>query len=111
MEHKVFYEEENEVVHIKVVGDFSVEDVTESTRQTEEIMIEKGNCPHIVDLRDAPPTLDKDVRRMLKEQVDRQEIAKTALIAINPAVRMTGKTSGFFKYPEGALDCLKGDMP
>jgi hypothetical protein len=119
MEHEVWFDESNEVMHIKVVGDFTVEDVTESTRQMEQIMADKGNCPLIVDLRDAPPTLDKDVRRILKEQADQQEVAKTAMIVTNPAVRMMGKvvtsamgrgkTTGFFKTPEDALVWLKGD--
>ncbi|MBD3284764.1 hypothetical protein GF359_00345 [candidate division WOR-3 bacterium] len=112
MDHKIWYDEEMGVMVIKVVGNYTVDDVKESMNVMDRIMEKRERCPLIVDLREAPPTLDKKVRKMLKESQEGTEPVKTAMLTSNPAVRMMGKvvtsamgrgkTTGFFKTMEEA---------
>jgi len=117
MKHKVWFDEKMGAMVIKVVGDYTVDDVKESMKVMDGIIENKGRCPLIVDLREAPATLDKKVRNMLKESQEGTEPVKTAMVTSNPAVRMMGKvvtsamgrgkTTGFFKTMEEASAWLK----
>jgi len=119
MKHKVYYDEENKVMVLRVIGEYTLEDAEETTRVMEKITEEKGIQSLMADLTQTPPKLDKKVREMMREQAERYDLGKMALVITNPAVRMIGKivistmgsgdTTRFFKTDEEALAWLKGD--
>ena len=119
MKHKVYYDEENKVLVLRVIGEYTIEDAEETTKVMEKITDEKGVQSFLADLTQTPPKLDKKVRQLMREQSERYNLGKMALVITNPAVRMIGKivistmgsgdSTGFFKTEEEALAWLKGE--
>ncbi|MBN2379315.1 STAS/SEC14 domain-containing protein [candidate division WOR-3 bacterium] len=118
MKHKVYYEEENEVVVMDVIGEFSFEEAQETMKLMRESFADKAPYPFLLDLEKMVDDLDRDTRKVLQEEAGNVGIARMAMVVSNPMMRMTAKIvssvigkkneTGFFKTRTEALAWLKG---
>jgi hypothetical protein len=119
VKHELFFDEEKNVIVLRVKGSFNIQDAIETTDKMDELGKNKKRILVLADLREAPPNLDKDVRQLMKDLSKRMKMEKFAMIVTNPAVRIIGKIviatmgnakgSAFFKTEEEALQWLKGE--
>jgi hypothetical protein len=116
MKHELFFDEKHSLMVMRIKGNFTADDARASAEFIDKTTKENGTCDALVDLREASPRLDKDVRRMLREQSERTEVRKFAMVVTHPALRVIGKiatssikNSGIFKNEEEALKWLKED--
>ncbi|MBN2379294.1 STAS/SEC14 domain-containing protein [candidate division WOR-3 bacterium] len=118
MKHELYFDEENDLIVLRIKGPFNLQDAMETTDKMDELGKNKRTILVMADLREAPPYLDKDVRKLMKDLSMRMKMEKFAMIVTNPAVRIIGKIviatmgnakgSAFFKTESEALAWLKG---
>ncbi|MBN2379324.1 STAS/SEC14 domain-containing protein [candidate division WOR-3 bacterium] len=119
MKHKVYYDEENEVVAMDVLGEFSFEEAQETMKLMRESFADKAPYPFLLDLEALNSDLDRNTRKHLQTEAGNVGIARMAMVVSNPMMRMTAKIvssvigkkneTGFFKTREEALHWLKGN--
>lgn len=116
MNHELSFDNKQGLMIMRIKGDFTVDDAIRCGTFVEEVASENETYDVIVDLREATPNLDKDVRKMLKDQATRDDVRKFAMIVTHPALRIIGKiaTSSMkngkiFKTENEALVWLKGE--
>ncbi|NLI97711.1 STAS/SEC14 domain-containing protein [bacterium] len=115
MNHELFFDEENDMIVLRVRGDFAMDDAVRCSEFIDKTLKERGSFNVLVDLSEATPSLDKEVRTMLKKQSQEDAVKKFAMVVTHPALRIIGKiatssmsNSKIFKTEEEALRWLKG---
>ncbi|MBN2381010.1 hypothetical protein JXM67_14525 [candidate division WOR-3 bacterium] len=66
MKHKVAFDEELWAIVFTAHGEFRLEDTEVTTRMMQEIIDPRGDSSLLVDLRDSPPKVDKEMRKSLE---------------------------------------------
>jgi len=114
MNHEMYFDDKIGVLVMRIKGDFNFDDAIKSTEFIDKIEKEKGSYDVLVDLCQASPKLDKEVRQMLRKQAQRTAVGKFAMIVTNPVLRIFGKiatstmkNSKFFKTQDEALAWLE----
>lgn len=122
MKHRIWMDEENKVIRMKVVGDFSKEEMQDFFNKVELLY---GKDDHRRTLCDASECyaseykgdlLDTETRVWLRNRAEEIDLGKIALLGLNPADRMRarmvagilGKSEDtcFFRKEEEALAWL-----
>jgi hypothetical protein len=119
MKHELYYDGEKQVIVLRIKGEFKIDEARETLRMMEDLTGGMDSILVLTDMSEAPARLDRDVRELMKDITKKINIAKTALVMTNPAVRMVSKivvsamgnsdNSGFFKTEEEAMAWLKGE--
>ncbi len=117
MKHEAYVDDANKVMVMRIKGDLTLDDAKKCLQTLVDRMGDGDPYPMLVDLSDAVPRLDRDVRGYLKEEGKNRKISKQAFIVTNPAVRMISKimiatqswaeSVKFFKTDAEALAWLK----
>lgn len=114
MNHELSFDNKQGLMIMRIKGDFTVDDAIRCGDFVEKVASENGTYDVIVDLREATPNLDKEVRKMLKDQAKRNDIGKFAMIVTHPALRIIGKiatssmkNAKIFKTEEDAVVWIK----
>jgi hypothetical protein len=120
MKHEVYFEKELQSIIFRAHGEFNVEDAHLVSTQMQDIVEQNGDCFLIVDLRNSPLTLDKEVRKALKSPSLGKGMIKMAMITSDPGVRMIGKIvmsvigkgkdTQYFNNEEAARDWVSSEM-
>ncbi len=117
MNHELLFDEKQGLMIMRIKGDFNIDDAAYCSDFIDKIAGEHETYDVLVDLREATPKLDKDVRKMLKDQSKRDEVRKFAMVVTHPALRIIGKiaTSSMkngkiYKNEDEALAWLKGEQ-
>ena len=116
MEHKVWYNEENQVVYLKIVGFYSTEHTQKITTLINDLVEGKSIRQQIVDLRDAGKMESRETRSATNKMLNKAGFTDVAYIGANAATRMIAKVlmklgnlkaaSDFFKDEEEAIEWL-----
>ena len=119
MKHETKFDPQTGIMYMKIKGSYTIEEAIETEKFMKTQTKDRDSYMLLADLREAPASLDKEVRRRLQGEIADQELEKVAMIVTNPGVRMIGKiviaTMGkskntrFFKTEEEALAWLKGN--
>jgi hypothetical protein len=119
MKHKLYYDEENEVVVMDVLGEFTFEEAKETMRLMRESFADKAPYPFLLDLEKMIGDLDRETRKLLQAEAGNVGITRMAMVVSNPMMRMTAKIvssvigkkneTSFFKTREEAIAWLKED--
>ncbi|NLI97718.1 STAS/SEC14 domain-containing protein [bacterium] len=119
MKHEISFDERNDIIVMRVKGEFNLQDAMETVDKMDELGKDKKTILVMADMREAAPKLDKDVRKLMQDLSKRMKMQKFAMIVTNPAIRIVGKIviatmrnargSAFFRTEEEAIHWLKGD--
>jgi hypothetical protein len=116
MEHKIWYDEKNEVLIQQIIGPYSNEDALESGNLYKKELKDKPVKQILVDLTKAGKMESRETRSVTNKMLDAAEITDVAFIGANAATRMIAKVlmklgnlkanSNFFKDQEEAINWL-----
>jgi hypothetical protein len=117
MEHKIWYDDENQVLHQQVIGNFTTEDALKSERLSKEFLQDKQIRQLIVDLSAGGKMENRETRQIATRLFSDQKITDVAYIGATSATRMIAKvlmklgnmkaSIDFFKTEQEALTWLK----
>lgn len=117
MEHKIWYDDQNNVLVQEVIGFYSTEDALESGKLYKECLLNKPYMQMIVDLSRAGKMENRDTRSITNKMLDEAGITDVAYVGANSTTRMIAKVlmklgtlkahSTFVKDRETALKWLK----
>lgn len=116
MIHKMWYDDELEIVHLEFMGDYKRDDVPEVREKLFELMEDKPHRQLIVYLHKTSKVEDRETRQKSNEILIEADVSHVAFIGGSAANRMiakvllkTGaiKTKGdFFKKKESGIKWL-----
>ena len=118
MKHKLWFDEENDILMFQIIGDYA----TEEARGSEALMRNAfENRPFqqlIVDLSQAGPMESRETRKIQNESMRKAGVTHTAFVGAGAAIRMIARVmiklgsenlpSQFFATTEEAISWLKG---
>lgn len=122
MKHKIWYDEENEVLREKIIGSLTEEEVPEFLESVDAIFKNKEHCHAVIDLSEASNQIyTTGGRKKLAEGSAKLGYnEKVAFVGANPRVKMIAKVliagtrfvgkpiaSRFFDTDEEALSWLR----
>ncbi|NLI97721.1 STAS/SEC14 domain-containing protein [bacterium] len=117
MKHELYLDKESGIIFFRARGIFNYEDGVEAVEKMENLVKGLEDVRALIDTREMPPKLEKDVRRLMQDLPKRFRISRMAMIVTNPALRMISKIvvatmgkdfkAGFFKTEEESLEWLK----
>lgn len=117
------YDDEKDVLYIKIRGILEVEDLNELISQYKKLLDGKPHRHILVDMTESAKfdasAMTKEMRNSYKELIKVMDTDKSAIFGAAPALRMTAKVAlavtgksdvtRFFKTKEEALAWLKGE--
>jgi hypothetical protein len=80
VKHELYYNDEKQVVILRIRGEFPMEEATETVSEMRELTNGKGSVSILTDKRKAPAKLDREVREVMKDLSKNLNISKTALV-------------------------------
>ena len=117
MEHKTWYDEENELLRLSVIGPYSTQEALALGKSFQELLEGKPRRQLMVDLSDAGKMKSRETRKIQNEILKDAEITDVAYVGAAAASRMIAKVmmklgslntaTDFFKTDEEALSWLK----
>lgn len=117
MKHKIWYDQDNEVLRQQVIGEYSSQEARESGAEYSNGLEEKPYRHLIVDLSQAGKMQDRQTRKITNESLENADISAVAFVGATAATRMIAKVlmklgssriaTDFFKTDEEALAWLK----
>lgn len=120
VKHSIQCDSDSGAVVLKVVGDFTIEDATETFEKVKGLLVTNPTTCILADLSQSPNlTIDRETRRKIQEAGLNLEFQKLAFVGVSPVTRMIAKVvlavlskikeSRFFNSEEEALSWLKGE--
>ena len=91
MEHKIWYDETNKILHQKIIGPYTTKEAIESGAMYVEQLKEKPYRQMIVDLSEAGKMESRDTRSITNEQLNIAAITDVVYVGANAATRMIAK--------------------
>lgn len=119
MKHKIYYDEDKQLLHIEFIGDVTVEDCAEIASVLKSLTAEQKSGGFLIDVAGTRTTtlVDKELRQALSQEFVDVGKVKTAIIGATPVLRMlvkalvamigTSDISRFFTTEEEAIAWLK----
>jgi|GEM_PF-875961 len=115
------YDNENDILYLKLLGLVYAEDLPEFIPRYQKLLADKPRRYLLIDMVESvkmdPSTLNKEMRNAYKELLDQIDIDKAAIFGTTPAMRMVARialalskwsnTTKFFKTEDEALGWLK----
>lgn len=119
MKHRVYYEQENGVLRVEIVGELMYEEASPIIHTIQKELAVREHGYILADMSRTPSfQLDRKTRKILQEEAVTLNLDKIAIVGANPVIRMLakvlvtvigrGKSSQFFKTDKEALAWLKG---
>jgi len=117
MQHQIWYDNEDDLVRLNIIGKFSKDDARETLTQVSKLLENSQRRYFLADISGSPNlTIDRDTRKVL--QGGSPEFERVALVGATPVTRMIAKvivtvvarsaTTKFCKTQEEALAWLRG---
>jgi hypothetical protein len=91
MEHKFFYDEDNQILRMQIIGGYSTEDAHKSLEFYNSHLEGKPYRQLIVDLSQAGKMESRETRKIQNEILKQSGITDTCYVGANAATRMTAK--------------------
>jgi hypothetical protein len=117
MDHKIWYDNENEIIHFKIAGDYLQEDVWQVNEQIINLLEGKPYRQILISMDPSSKIENRETRNSANQAMQKAGITEMAYVGASAAVRMitkvllkTGgiKTNGeFFKDTKDAIEWLK----
>lgn len=117
MKHKLQYKDNDKVLYLEVIDEFSKEEAIEIGDSYHSYFEGKPYRQLIVDLRNAGKMESRETRQLTKDKIDDAGITDVAFIGANAATRMIARVlmklgkqkarSNFLKSYEDALAWIK----
>jgi hypothetical protein len=117
MQHRIWFDPNDDLLRFNIVGRFSREDAKETLAEVKKLLEGKKRRFFLADISASPNlTIDRDTRKILQQ--DSPEFEKVALVGATPVTRMISKVivtvvgrsavTKFCKTQEEALLWLRG---
>ena len=117
MEHKIWYDDKNDLLIQEIIGPYSTENAVNSGKIYKEFLEDKSLKQIIVDLTSAGKMESRETRSITNTMLDDAGISDVAFVGANAATRMIAKVlmklgnlkanSTFLKNQEEAINWLK----
>jgi hypothetical protein len=117
MEHEIWFDDEHQLVQIKIKGDYTTEETLYHGRKCIELLEGKPYRQIIVDLRDFKNMESRETRSASNKMLNQAGITDVAYVGANAAARMIAKVlmklgslkadSDFFKDFNEAVKWIK----
>ena len=117
MEHKIWYDNENEIIHFEMKGDYLQKDVIPVNEKVIELLEGKPYRQMLITMSSSTKIENRETRTLTNKNMQEAGITEMAYVGASAAVRMiakillkTGgvKTKGeFFSKNEDAINWLK----
>lgn len=117
MEHKTWYDEENELLRLAVIGPYSTQEAIALRKSFHELLEGKPRRQLMVDLTEAGKMESRETRKVQNDILKEAEITDVAYVGAAAATRMIAKVlmklgslnavTDFFKTDDQALSWLK----
>ncbi len=117
MKHKIKYNDQDEVLHLEIIGPYFKEEALEIGESFNDYFKGKPYRQLVVDLREAGKMESRETRKITKDIIDEANISDVAFIGANAAPRMIAKVlmklgkqkakSNFLKNYDEAIKWLK----
>jgi polyhydroxyalkanoate synthesis regulator phasin len=117
MEHKIWYDDGQQIVHQQIKGEFSTEQTRHFGKKYLELLEGKPYRQLIVDLREAGKMESRETRSITNEMLNQAAITEVAFVGANAATRMIAKVlmklgslkaeSDFFKDLDEAINWIE----
>lgn len=91
MKHKVYYNNDREVLVTEIIGDFTTEEASRLGAIYDEQLEGKPYRQLIVELSNAGKMESRDTRKVVNEQLDQAKITHVAYVGAVTAIRMIAK--------------------
>ena len=91
MEHKIWFDEEQQLLHLKIKGDFTTEDALYFGKKYIELLEGKQHRQIIVDLREGGSMESRETRSITNDMLNKAGITDVAYVGANAASRMIAK--------------------
>lgn len=120
MKHEFWFDEDHDVVRVKLSGSFTMQELSEIISILNELLEDKKHRCILVDVSDSARILSsKEERKAMAEMAKGLDWEKVAVLGADPILRISskiilavmgkGKEAQFFKTDEETLHWLKGD--
>ena len=117
MEHKLWYDEENELLRLEVIGPYTTQEAKDLGKSFHEQLQGKANRQLLVNLSKAGAMESRETRKIQNEVLKELEITDVAYIGAAAAPRMIAKVLmklgslnaaiAFFKTDDEGMSWLK----
>lgn len=118
MEHKIYYESENDALRIQIIGAFSYDDAARILPMLKS-EIAAGHTRMVADIAQSPKlTMDRETRRFMQEKGSEITFDKMAFVGASPITRIICKVimsvlgrsrdTAFFNRCDDAIEWLNG---
>jgi hypothetical protein len=117
MEHKAWYDEENDLLRVKVIGPYYTQDAIDLGKIGEKLLDGRARRQLIVDLKDSTTMESRETRKVQSRVLEELGITDVAYVGATAAVRIVAKVlmkigslnaaANFFKTDDQALIWLK----
>jgi len=91
MEHKIWYDTKDDILHQKIIGLYSTKESIDSGAMYVEQLEGKHYRQMVVDLSTAGKMESRDTRSKTNEQLNNAKITDVAFVGANAATRMIAK--------------------
>jgi len=116
MKHKIWYDQDNEVLRQEVIGAYSSQEAKDSSLEYKNCLEDKPYRQLIVDLSQAGKMQDRQTRKITSESLEDADISAVAFVGATAATRMIAKvlmklgsnniSTNFFKADDEAVNWL-----
>ena len=117
MKHKIWFDDQIGILHVKVIGDFSKEETLETGQLFKELLKDKPLRQLIMDVSEAGSLENRETRLTANRVIEEAGITEVAYVGASSANRMIAKVlmklgnlktrSDFFKTNQEGLNWLK----
>jgi hypothetical protein len=108
MEHKIWYDEEKQVIHLQVKGDLSSEETLVLGKKCNEMLEGKPYRQMIVDLQGFKNMESRETRTVSNNMLNQVGITDVAYVGASAAARMIAKVLMKLGSLKAASDFFKG---
>jgi len=91
MEHKIWFDEGKQVLHLKIKGDFTTEDALNFGKKYNELLEGKPYRQIIVDLREGGNMESRETRSITNDMLNKAGITEVAYVGASAANRLIAK--------------------
>jgi len=91
MEHKIWFDEEQQLLHLKIKGEFTTEEALYFGKKYIELLDGKPYRQIIVDLREGGNMESRETRSITNDMLNKAGITDVAYVGANAASRMIAK--------------------
>ncbi len=91
MEHKIWYDEEHQLLHLQIKGDFSTAETLYFGKKYIEMLEGKPYRQIVVDLREGRNMESRETRTISNDMLNQARITDVAYVGANAAGRMIAK--------------------